>query len=93
MGKQQPQTTAGGERELSHVLRAPQPPGEEGGTRFDDQHLWKAEKGKTHPQQIGQRPFDTASCDQPWSSDWRSAPAESPMGRDMAPCAAADTRW
>jgi hypothetical protein len=50
MGKQQPQTTAGGERELSHVLRAPQPAGEERGTRFDDQHLWKAEKGKPRPQ-------------------------------------------
>ena len=49
MGKQQPPTTAGGERELSHVLRAPQPAGEEGGTRFEDQPSGKLRKGKLIP--------------------------------------------
>ena len=46
MGKQQPQTTAGGERELSHVLRAPQPAERKDGER-SDRHTSVTEMGKS----------------------------------------------
>ena len=43
--------------------------------------------------QTGHRPCETAVWHHPVSIDWRSAPVESPMVREMEPCVAADTRW
>ena len=87
MGKQQPPTTAGGERELSHVLRAPPTRREERWRAKRPPHLSNRDGKVSKPPaaQTGQRPCETASCDQPRSSDCKSAPVESPIDLDISP--------